>query len=72
VHHQTTYGKTQEISHKFEYLDKSTRELFYPIFDALSKESQIRLRRCLFKSKEVLYKDKVVEIGIISTLTGDI
>ena len=57
----------------FDYLSSSTtQELFYPIFDALSKESQIRVRRCLLKSKEVLYKNKIIEVGIITTQTGDI
>jgi len=44
----------------------------YPIFDALSKESQIRLRKCLLKSKEVLYKNRLLEVGMISALVGDI
>ena len=42
------------------------------MFDLLPTEMQIRLRKSLLKSKEILFKNKFVEVGIISTLNNEI
>ena len=42
------------------------------MFDLLPTEMQIRFRKSLLKAKEILFKNKFIEVGIISTLNNEI
>ena len=58
----------QEVFHQY----KDPKTCFYPFYDLLASELRVRFRKSLIKAKEILFKDKSLQIGVLTSLHNDI
>lgn len=63
---QDDLKRRKESRIRFE--DYSNDELFEPYYSNLSMEEQIRFRKSLIKSKELLFRESSIEIGCVTQL----